>query len=1108
MKKALLTYFFLFQSVFSFSQTQTGLWFKLSIPETGVYKIEQSTLKKWGIDPTQNPPSQIRFFVSPLKVLPQKNSETPENSLVEIPIRINDQNQKWDAEDYILFYAEDAHSISYESGHFHFTPNPYANTNYVFMQLGGGPSKQLVTNKSETLSSEKIESLASFNTYAPEINNVLNSGREWFGDYFFSEYFYNIETPGRLTDQNINVYSRLIGQTYEDTDLDVLADGEPIYQQPLYKIDYKWNDAYKRYNRAGEISETNRDFKNANEKIKILFRLPSDIDISSGAYIDQIEWTYPRKIEAFAQQYRAYHLGKQPTSFTLQGATENDFVWQINNPFTYTQLAPDSQGGYQIQADSSIQNLAFFSIKNTLSVTEIQTINGIDFDQMPSPDLLIVYPAYFKEEVETLADFRRTHDGLDVQTVDIQTVYNSFSGGKQDLTAIRNLCRKLWLKDQKLKYLLLFGDADFDFRNIHAFDYVKPERLIPTYESRESLEPIYSYSSDDYFGFLEDFEGEWPEGVSIAGSWQSTQSEDHTLDIAVGRLPVKDKLEAQQLVAKLIHYSSNPSAFDEWKRRATFIADDGDYNTHVKDAEAFSKLLTEENESMQMQKVYVDAFTQTQTELGERVPQANQAFEKAIREGTFLVNYNGHGAENGWTDEKLLTITQIVNWRNYDKLPIFFTATCQFGRYDNPSLVSGAELALLNPDGGAIALLTTTRPVFSSTNYRINQAFYKHLFVQDAEPRRIGDVFRETKNASIQGELNRNFTLLGDPSMAIAYPQNKVKLKTINNEKPEGQLLKGLAEVTLSGEIENQSNFNGTIRISLYDKEDTLSTLGQNENSKAEYGLRRNKLFEGQAEVKNGTFSTRFQMPQHINPALGPGQLYFYALSTDSTQEAIGGNRSFLIGQMADSDFTDKTPPKISLQVDQQKKELLFSIEDDSGINISATDPEHEIILILDDTLSLVANDYFRSNISGNGGLLSFQLTDNLTNIPRKAELKVSDLYNNRSMQSFSFTIESKPFQLTAMNVFPNPVKDILNISFEHNRAGQNLHFELYYFNELGQKVATETKDCYACPTHVSFGTNLGEILTVNGKYYYRLVGNNLDSEEKTVHSDRLFFWK
>ncbi len=50
-----------------------------------------------------------------------------------------------------------------------------------------------------------------------------------------------------------------------------------------------------------------------------------------------------------------------------------------------------------------------------------------------------------------------------------------------------------------------------------------------------------------------------------------------------------------------------------------------------------------------------------------------------------------------------------------------------------PLITSGGELLLNKGNGGAIALLTTTRPVFSQTNFRLNNQFYKNVFKKNED---------------------------------------------------------------------------------------------------------------------------------------------------------------------------------------------------------------------------------------------------------------------------------------------------------------------------------------------------------------------------------------
>lgn len=750
--------------------------------------------------------------------------------------------------------------------------------------------------------------------------------------------------------------------------------------------------------------------------------------------------------------------------------------------------------------------IAFFKLSNTFIPSDIKLIEHQNIHQLESPDLLIIYPELLKKEANQLAEFRKSHDGLNVATVEIQQVYNEFSGGKLDPTAIRDFARFLWKKNpEKFKYLLLFGDTNFDFKNTNNLAYVNQEQLIPTYESKESLEPVYSYSSDDYFGFLEDHEGDWIEGNSLNGRWQPTSSNDHTLDISVGRLPVKERIEGKLLVDKLIYYSTSKSTLGNWKRTISFVADDADLNIHQRDAEKFSEISSSKNNATLANKIYLDAFPQIQTPLGERSAQANAAFQKAINDGSLIINFNGHGSEDGWTDEKLLTLNDILRWRNKDRMPVLFTATCEFGRYDNPRVVSGAEAALLNPDGGAIALLTTTRPVFSSTNFKINQAFYNRVFENNEVHNRLGDIFRTTKNNSIEGVMNRNFSLLGDPSMAIAYPKNTINLGTINGEKPEDFTLRGRSKINLIGQIDDNT-FNGKVAISLFDKAADRSTFGGNNYPKMNFKSIENKLFEGITSVTNGKFQIEFIVPKTLNNELDFGQLYFYAVNTDSTKEAIGGNNAFLIGGITNESYTDVTPPDIQMSYNAFSKTLLIICKDESGINISNI-LEDNLVLIVNDTLRIPLNDYYVANEDTKSGQIEYSFSK-LSEGNHTVRLKSADVYNNSSIGSLNFTIEREDFKLLHAKLFPNPSGDIINIGLAHNRAGVDLSFDISFFDISGKQMYKEVKECYTCERELNFGMNLETFLNVEGKYFYKINATEISSKKQSNKGGRLLFWK
>jgi hypothetical protein len=287
---------------------------------------------------------------------------------------------------------------------------------------------------------------------------------------------------------------------------------------------------------------------------------------------------------------------------------------------------------------------------------------------------------------------------------------------------------------------------------------------------------------------------------------------------------------------------------------------------------------------------------------GQRSPQAKDALFQALQNGSLIVNYNGHGAETGWTEEQILTINDIDKLSNLKNLPVMLTATCQFGRYDDPNQVSGAELALLSNRGGAIALLTTTRPVYQSTNYLINEAFYQNVFPNNAQAtQRLGDIVRSTKNASVVGVVNRNFSLLGDPSMQLLYPQQKI---TIDSMLVQGRgltdTLKALEQVRIVGKVRANSGivdtqFSGTVQIILYDKAQKVSTLGAN-NAPFVYLDYNNILFKGTATVSKGRFETTVVLPKDINYQYGEGKFSLYAQNSTGLADAIGFERPMIGG--------------------------------------------------------------------------------------------------------------------------------------------------------------------------------------------------------------------
>ena len=494
----------------------------------------------------------------------------------------------------------------------------------------------------------------------------------------------------------------------------------------------------------------------------------------------------------------------------------------------------------------------------------------------------------------------------------------------QDVSAIRDFLKMLYDRpNSQLKYLLLFGDGSYDPKN----RVPNNTNFIPTYQSVNSTHPTQTHVTDDFFGLLDD-----DEGLFI----------NDLIDIGIGRFPVSTQTEANILVDKVEKYYAKES-FGSWRNDIAFIADDGDANdgnTHMWQADSLSNYVADNYSDINIAKIYLDNYLQESTPGGPRSEATQNAINNKIDKGALLVNYTGHGGPLGWTQERILEVEQIKAWEN-NNLPLFMTATCKFSYFDNPEKKSAGEYVLLNPNGGAIALLSTTRLVYSSPNYNLNTKFINVLFEKvNGEFPRLGDVFKKTKVLSGSGANNRNFTLLGDPALRLAYPEFNIETTLI------ADTLKALAEVTIHGEIVDEvgvlTAFNGTIFPTVLDKEIIRSTLGQESCTPMPYRDQNNILYKGSASVVDGKFSFSFVVPKDIAYNYGYGKISYYAISDeDNPIDAGGSDESFIIGGTAENIDYDYDGAEISLYMNTRAFEdggitdanpvLLADISDFSG---------------------------------------------------------------------------------------------------------------------------------------------------------------------------------
>lgn len=1042
-----------------------GNWYKIGVLNSGIHKIDAQLLRTAGFQPENINPKFLRLYGNGGGMLPQANNAPRYDDLQENAIWIKgEEDNRFDNNDYILFYAQSPHAWKFDptTASFENEFNLYSDTTYYYLTVGDSEGLRMTTLPNLSGATLSVSTFDDFTHYEKDENNIIRSGREWYGEIFGfqNEYSFDFNAEGLVANSEIKLNSAVMSRALQVSSFSISTNGQVIGTQSINPVtsqtyDFKGRDAINRF------SFPSTWLSNPNQ-IRLVLNYSSD---GGTGYLNNLTLNYKRLLKPYGTQTQFQNIESTQhslTEFVIQEANQLTQVWDISNPLRPAWQASNfanNQCRFTANTAQSLKQYIAWEGENFPLPIALHRVANQDLHGLSVPNLVIVSPPAFLSEAMRLADLRRSHDGLSVEVVSTEQVYNEFASGKRDLTAIRDFMRLLYQKSpETLKYLLLFGDASYDYKNRIANN----TNLVPVYESYQSLHPIFSYSSDDYFGFLEENEGEWQENTSG----------DHTLEIGIGRITAKTPAEARTVVDKLIHYAQNPAGLGKWRTQVTFVADDGDANTHQRDADRLAENLEENYDHIEQKKFYLDAFEQVSTPNGELSPDLTEKLYQEVEEGTLIVNFTGHGAERGWTEEKILETPNILNWRNRDRLAVFVTATCEFGRYDDPGENSGAEVALLSSNGAAVGLLTTTRPVFSSTNFLVNQAFYQKAFepenMQTGEMPRLGDILKFTKNNSLNGSINRNFALLGDPSMMMAYPKHRLVLTQINGQDFEHltDTLNALDFVQLRGEVQNYAgekieNFNGIAEITFYDKREVRQTLGKSA-SVMNFNVRENKLFKGKVSVENGVFEGRFVIPKNINYQVGEAKIMMYAQPSQGLEDASGGTKNILLGGSNANQNFDSTPPQITAYLNDENfidgskvgrnALLIAELFDEHGLNISSTGIGQTMTAILDEDFSnpILLNEYYTTALdSYQHGKIVYPLRG-LSAGRHTLLVRVWDTYNNPNTAEITFYVDPS-FEIQYLKNFPNPVQTSTVFELSHNLAGEDLKLILEIFNTQGQ---------------------------------------------------------
>ncbi len=1058
-----------------------GTWYKIAVTSDGVYRLSGDFLQEQGISLSGLKPENVGIFGYGGGMLPQPLAEPRYADLPEIGLWITGaEDGSFDAADQIIFYAQGPDRQGFEvraDGQYalNYQKNLYADTAFYFLTLEKGSYQMPESRESLPPSGAVMNTFDDFWIHELDETNLLKpgSGREWYGENFFSgdQLTFDIDAEGLSPQGTLQLSVEVLGSTTASSVFEVLLNRQSLGEISITPI------LGGTYTDKGKEAVSSFNFP-ANALSDDLLNLQLRYRASEGrgqAYLNRLLLHYPRQLRLYGGQthFRSLQsLSTASSDFVIASSKEDLIVWDVTDPIKpLVQETTFLNGSLRFSCPTAgqLKEFVVFDREKLEEPEWLGTVANQDLNSLQVPDLLIVCPPQLSEAARRLATLRREHDRLDVEVATTVEIYNQFASGRQDVSAIRNFVKTLYDRDpDKFKYLLLLGKASYDYK-----DRVEDNtNLVPTYQSRNSVHPIYSYPSDDYYAFMEDEEGYWEE--SFRG--------DHSLDIGVGRLPVKNLQEANQVIDKLIHYALSERSLGDWRTKVTFLADDGDNDRYQRDSELLSADVQEKSAAFNSNKIYLDAFPQQKFPNQEIAPSVNEAVEDAIEAGTLLFNYVGHGNEQRLADENVLNVGMIEDWTNLDRLPFFVTATCEFGRHDDPERISGAERLVLNPRGGAVGMVTTARPVFSNTNYLLNQAFYRFVFEQqDNDFLRIGDIFRKTKNAALNGRDNRNFALLADPSMRLSYPRHQLRIDSILSVDRQQKLdtVAALSHLRLYGSVLEgigqsvKEDFDGELTLVLHDKAVSVQTRG-NEGTVMQFKELNNVIHRGKASVNHGLFQIELVVPKNINYQTAAGRISLYARANDQLTDAFGGTDSIYIGGSLSPLPEDDVPPEISLFINDttfvngglsgNQPIMLARLWDEQGINLSRQQLGQEIRAELSRvdagggmSRELILNDFFvTAKDDHQRGLIEYPL-GNIENGKYRLTLKASDTHNNPASASIEFVVSSNE-ELLVQNFynFPNPFNQSTTFVLEHNLAGEPLHVTFSLFNILGKEVISK----------------------------------------------------
>ncbi|MBP5526909.1 MAG: type IX secretion system sortase PorU [Bacteroidales bacterium] len=1050
MKKGLLYILILGHTLCAVAQGSvlgSGRWWKMTVDTEGLYRLttaEMPALQGASID-------SIGIYGMGGGMLPLLNSEVSTEGLCPLAIDIIDHNGDgiFGTGDTVLFFGEGADRWYYASndGRWEHERHAYANHNYYYLTTSTSNPRR-ITYADLVTATETVNSYTSVDYIDNDLVNVFRTGQKWMGEKFgtgVTSRTFTLQVTGN-SDGYVKLRYALANQSSTSSQFTVSTPGYNNH------VGINSRTVYSTTLDAFSTTASSFDFT-------ITF---AGGESTAAGYLDFFELNSHAPLRFNGGQLivrNDQNMGTAAT-FTANGVTSRMRVWDVTQTGNEREMAV-SNGTW---SDSTVaaRRYIIFDGSSFLTPANIVTLENQNLHSCEAVDMVVVSHPSLLSAAQHLATLHEIFDGLNTLTVTDAQVYNEYSSGKQDPMAIRTLLRDLKARHPEAapRYLLLMGSGTYDNRHLQDGGEVP---TVVTYETPYSFdEDGNSYCSDDIMGYLAD-----------NGRGATTE----TMDVSVGRLPAKSLAEANHMVNKIEGYMTRRDLLEDgghgdWRNWVALLSDDADPGHPDDSAFAHSSEVVANNinrlyPQLNIDKLYADSYHQSSGAIGSYYPDLNNALRQRMNKGCLLLNYIGHGSTSYIGTERYIELSDIDTYGNTDRLPLFVTSTCSYGRFDLPDVVSGAEACLLAP-AAAVAVISASRPISHIERFNNDVVTYA------LNPKNtIGDALRLAKNRT---SVSQCIGLTGDPALRLSQPENRVVVTHINARPvTEGvdDTATVLSRVTVSGEIQDSNgvlltDFDGTLYPIVFDRTMRSSTLANdNPGTEVSFTQQKNILYRGSHAVEGGRFEYSFIVPQDVAYQYDYAKLSHYAKS--ASDHAAGSYSQLLLGGLNDSASISTSAPVVRLfigdtnfldgGITDANPTLVALLYDSAGIN-AGSGLGHDITAILDGNPNslIVLNDFYDSDVEHAGcGSVSYQYND-LTPGPHTLTLKAWNIFNISAEASINFIVcNPDTLALSALHCYPNPAREHTQFMLEVNNTAQITSAELHIYNYHGQLVYSHT---------------------------------------------------